>query len=66
MQERKDRALIIALEAKRHNRHALIVPIQNAEEATVVDGLDVYGIHSLSDVVKFLRGETILEPVRPV
>jgi len=65
MQERKDRALIIALEAKRRNRHALIVPIQNAEEATVVDGLDVYGIHSLSDVVKFLRGETILEPVRP-
>jgi len=57
--------LSIALEAKRRNRRALIVPIQNAEEATVVDGLDVYGIHSLSDVVKFLRGETILEPVRP-
>ena len=57
--------LSIALEAKRRNRHALIAPIQNAEEAAVVDGLDVYGIHSLSDVVKFLRGETILEPVRP-
>jgi magnesium chelatase family protein len=44
----------------------LIVSIQNAEEAAVVEGLDVYGIHSLSDVVKFLRGETILEPARPV
>jgi magnesium chelatase family protein len=56
--------LSIALEARRRNRHSLIVPIQNAEEAAVVEGLDVYGIHSLSDVVKFLRGETILEPVR--
>jgi magnesium chelatase family protein len=58
--------LSIALEAKRRNRQALIVPIQNAEEAAVVEGLDVYGIHSLSDVVKFLRGETILEPARLV
>jgi magnesium chelatase family protein len=56
--------LSIALEAKPRNRHALIVSFQNAEEAAVVEGLDVYGIHSLSDVVKFLRGETILEPVR--
>ena len=56
--------LSIAIEAKRRNRHALIVSIQNAEEAAVVEGLDVYGIHSLSDVVKFLRGETILEPAR--
>jgi predicted ATPase with chaperone activity len=33
--------LSIALEAKRRNRHALIVPIRNAEEAVMVDGLDV-------------------------
>jgi magnesium chelatase family protein len=31
--------LSIALEAKRRNRHALIVPMQNAEEAAVVEGL---------------------------
>jgi magnesium chelatase family protein len=49
--------LSIALEAKRRNRRNLIVPIQNAEEAAVVEGLDVYGMHSLSDVVRFLRGE---------
>src|ERR1700758_4989927 len=54
--------LSIALEARRRNRRTLIVPIQNAEEAAVVEGLDVYGIGSLSDVVRFLRRE--FEPVR--
>jgi magnesium chelatase family protein len=56
--------LSIALEARRRNRRTLIVPIQNAEEAAVVEGLDVYGIRCLSDVVKFLRGEFVPEPVR--
>jgi magnesium chelatase family protein len=57
--------LSIALEAKRRNRNRLIVPIQNAEEAAVIEGIEVYGIPSLSDVVMFLRGETVFEPVRP-
>jgi magnesium chelatase family protein len=57
--------LSIALEARRRNRRTLIVPIENAEEAAVVEGLEVYGIRSLSDVVRFLRGEFVLEPVRP-
>ena len=50
------------LGAKRRNRRILIVPIHNAAEAAVVDGMDVYGACSLSEVVQFLRG--ILEPVR--
>jgi magnesium chelatase family protein len=56
--------LSIALEAKRRNRRVLIVPMQNAAEAAVVEGVDVYGICSLSEVVQFLRGEKILEPMR--
>jgi len=57
--------LSIALEAKRRHRRKLIVPVQNAEEAAVVEGLEVYGMHSLSDVVRFLRGEITFDPVRP-
>jgi magnesium chelatase family protein len=56
--------LSIALEAKRRNRRTLIVPIHNATEAAVVEGVDVYGACSLSEVVQFLRGEKVLEPVR--
>jgi predicted ATPase with chaperone activity len=42
----------------------LIVPLENAAEAAVVEGVDVYGVCSLSQVVHFLRGDIALEPVR--
>jgi magnesium chelatase family protein len=58
--------LSIALEAKRRRRKTLIVPVQNAAEAAVVEGIDVYGACSLSEVVQFLRGEKTLEPVRSI
>jgi hypothetical protein len=32
----------------------------------VVEDLQVFGVESLSDVVMFLRGEKILEPVQPI
>ena len=57
--------LSIALEARRRGRFKLIIPIQNAEEAAVVEGIEVYGLRSLADVVKFLRSEYIVDPVRP-
>ena len=56
--------LSIALEAKRRSRQTLIVPLENAAEAAVVEGVDVYGACSLSEVVHFLRGDVSLEPVR--
>ena len=56
--------LSIALEAKRRHRRTLIVPVDNAAEAAVVEGVDVYGASSLSEVVHFLRGDISLEPVR--
>jgi magnesium chelatase family protein len=56
--------LSIALEAKRRHRKTLIVPVDNAAEAGVVEGVNVYGAASLSEVVQFLRGDTVLEPVR--
>ena len=45
-------------------RKTLIVPLENAAEAAVVEGVDVYGACSLSQVVHFLRGDIALEPVR--
>jgi len=53
--------LSIALEARRRNRRTLIVPLHNAPEAAVVEGVDVYGATSLSEVVEFLRGQKVLE-----
>ena len=50
-------ALPIALCARREGFKGLILPAANAEEAAVVEGLEVYGLDSLLDVVHFLNGE---------
>jgi magnesium chelatase family protein len=55
--------LAVALEARKRGRERLILPHQNAAEAAVVDGLSVYGVTSLSEVVQFLRGEKELAAV---
>ena len=47
-------ALPIALLAKKLGLKGLIVPKRNAREASVVEGLNVYGAGNLSEVVKFL------------
>lgn len=50
-------ALPIALCARKAGFKGLILPAANAEEAAVVEGLDVYGMDNLMDVVRFLNGE---------
>ncbi len=57
-------ALPIALEAKEQGFRGVILPAHNAAEAAVVDGLEVYGVEHLREVVDFLRGEKELTPVR--
>ena len=56
-------ALPMAIAAKNQGFDALLLPAANAEEAAVVDGLDVYGARSLTEVVAHLRGEVALAPV---
>jgi len=50
-------ALPIALSARKEGFKGLILPAANAEEAAVVDGLDVYGLNDLPEVIRFLNGE---------
>ena len=42
--------------------HPLILPDENAEEAAVVEGGTVYGVHTLPEVVEFLQGSITLSP----
>lgn len=55
-------ALPIAIRAHKDKFKGLIVPKQNTLEAAVVRDLDVYGMESLSDVVRFLNGDSSYEP----
>ena len=50
-------ALPIALCARKEGFKGLILPKANAEEAAVVDGLEVYGLKDLMEVIHFLNGE---------
>lgn len=57
-------ALPIAAAVKREGLAGLILPRANSAEAAVVQGIDVYGVESLAEVVDFLNGEREIEPTR--
>lgn len=48
--------LPIALKAKEEGFEGLIIPSANAQEAAVVDGIKVYGMDTLREVVRFISG----------
>ena len=54
--------LSVAIRAKKEKFKGLLVPLENAREAAVVDGLDVFGMKSLSDVISFFNGGEAFEP----
>ena len=55
-------ALPIAIKARAEKFKGLIVPKQNIREAAVVNNIDVYGMDSIMDVVRFFNGEASYEP----
>jgi len=56
--------LPIALRAREEKFKGVIVPVKNAREAAVVNGLDVYGMENLGEVVDFFNGMKKFEPVK--
>ena len=54
--------LPMALAAKREGIKALFVPAENAAEATLARGPEVYGIRDLRELAAGLNGETVLQP----
>lgn len=54
--------LPIAIEAKKKNYRGLILPKENALEAAVVEGLDVYGMTNLPETIEFLKGIREIKP----
>lgn len=55
-----DGALPMAISAKENGIKNLILPIENAKEAAVVDGINVFGARSLPDIIKhFMTDEKL-------
>jgi magnesium chelatase family protein len=55
-------ALPIAIEAKKHGFKGVVLPAANAREAAIVEGLDVYGVEHLREVVDLLKGTPTVQP----
>jgi magnesium chelatase family protein len=55
-------ALSMAMAARDLGFKRLIVPVENAREAAVVEELQVFGVGSLNDAVGLLSGRIVLEP----
>lgn len=54
-------ALPIAIQAQKEGFKGFILPKENAKEAAIVQGLEVYGVEKLTDVVGFFNGYHHLE-----
>ena len=57
--------LSMALYAQRAGIRQLYVPEANAAEATLAEGLTVYGVHDVAQLVRHLRGEEPMTPAPP-
>jgi len=56
-------ALPIAIQARKEKFKGLIVPWQNAREAAIVDGLEVFGVRHIRQVIDFFSGMQSIERV---
>lgn len=57
-------ALPIAIKAKEEGFKNFILPVQNAKEAAIVDGLKVFGVDNIAQVINhFDKGETLEQTI---
>ena len=55
--------LPMVLEMRRIGKAAILVPEENAEEASIVSGIDIIPVATLRDAAEFLNGNLMIEPV---
>ncbi|WKN42485.1 YifB family Mg chelatase-like AAA ATPase [Tunicatimonas pelagia] len=54
--------LPIAVEARQHGYQGFILPKENAQEAAIVNNLEVIGVETLTETIDFLQGNQKIEP----
>lgn len=55
--------LPMVMEMRRIGRRAVLVPVENVEEASVVQGIDVIPVRTLREAVAYLSGACTIRPV---
>ncbi len=56
--------LPIAIEARKQKHQGIILPLENAAEAAIVDNLEVIGVQTLMEAIEFLEGKTVIKPLK--
>ena len=59
-----DGILPILITAKDKGVKRVVIPFDNASEASFIEGLEIYAIKTLKDVVNFLNGNIVLQPLK--
>ncbi|MFM6964741.1 MAG: YifB family Mg chelatase-like AAA ATPase [Sphingomonadales bacterium] len=59
--QRTKGVLAIALQAKAEGFKGLIVPAENANEAAIVSGLEIYGVRNIQEVLSLLNGQNTIQ-----
>ncbi len=54
--------LAMTITAKENGVKNIFVPLENAPEAAIVDGINVYGVGNIKEIVLHLKGENVLKP----
>ncbi|WP_299826154.1 YifB family Mg chelatase-like AAA ATPase [uncultured Pontibacter sp.] len=55
--------LPIAIQARKEGFRGIILPAQNAQEAAIVNNLDVIGVSNILEAIEFLDGRRIIAPL---
>lgn len=59
-------ALAFAMLARKLGKRGILLPAENAQEASLVEGVEVYPVPSLSEAVRFVRGMSQIVPCKPI
>lgn len=52
--------------AKDQNLEHCIVPVSNIHECSIVNGIKIYGVSTLTEVIEFLNGDIQLKPIKNI
>ena len=58
-------ALPMAIKAREAGFHSLFLPAQNAAEASVVESIQIYPVHNVTELIAHLKGEQPIVPAAP-
>ena len=61
--EKINGVLPICIEAKKLGITRLFLPKENAVEASIIEGIDIFPVNSLSELAEFFNGDSIIEKI---